>query len=292
MPFLIAKDFAKQIQSDNLSQVTGGDTSISLAAQLTAIEEMTSFLIQKYDLTNAFQPLSVWDPSLVYKATNRVYLDAPVYNAATAYVVGQFTVFAGNFYICTANTTGVFALGSWTLIAPQYTIFFAAYPFPLFTYDTQYALGNKVYWNGAVYTCLIATQPLGQNTTLQYGSYQNLPLLNVAPDNVNNGLQYWGAPTPYTVPALTAITDATKWTMGDNRSQQLVTYLVDITLYHVHSRIAPRNIPDLRIKRYDDACKWLKAVSRGEVTANLPVLQPKQGARIRFGGNIKNVNSY
>lgn len=292
MPFLIAKDFAKQIQSDNLSQVTGGDTSISLAAQLTAIEEVTSFLVQKYDLTNEFQPLAQWDPTVVYKATNRVYVDAAVYNSGTAYTVGQYTVFTGNFYICTGNTTpGVFDPTKWTLIAPQYQIFYAAFPFQLFTYDTQYALGDKVWWKDSVYTCLIASQLLGQNTALQYGSYQNLPLLNVSPDNVNNGAQFWGSGTPYTVPASTAITDV-KWTKGDNRSQQLVTYLVDITLYHLHSRIAPRNIPDLRVKRYDDACKWLKAVSRGEVTANLPLLAPKQGARIRFGGNIKNVNAY
>lgn len=290
MPFLIAKDFAKQIQSDNLSQVSGDPSNIA-SAQLTAIEEVTSYLIQKYDLTNEFQSMFVWDPTKIYKATNRVYLDAPVYNASASYVLGNFTIFSGNFYIATGSTTGVFNPALWTLIAPQYTIYYAAFPFPLFTYDTQFALGDKVFWKDAVYTCLIATQPLGQNSALQYGSYQNLPLLNVAPDNVNNGLQYWGAPTPYTVAASTAITNAV-WTQGDNRSQQLVTYLVDITLYHVHSRIAPRNIPDLRVKRYDDACKWLKAVSRGEVTANIPVLQPRQGGRIRFGGPIKNVNSY
>jgi len=82
------------------------------------------------------------------------------------------------------------------------------------------------------------------------------------------------------------------WTFGDNRDQQLVQYMIDITLYHIHSRISPRNIPDLRVKRYDDAVTWLKMVMEGEVTSSIPVLQPPQGKRIRWGGNVKNVNSY
>jgi hypothetical protein len=36
----------------------------------------------------------------------------------------------------------------------------------------------------------------------------------------------------------------------------------------------------------------LKAVGKGDVTANLPLLKPAQGSRIRYGGNVKNINSY
>jgi hypothetical protein len=292
MPFLIAKDFSKQIQSDNLNQVIGGDQSISATAQATALEEITSYLIQKYDLTNALQPSNPWANTQAYKAGNQVYLDASLYQPATLYVVGNFAVQAANFYICTTNTTGVFAPGSWTLIAPQYSFYFARYPYTMFNYTTQYAVGDLVFWKDSAYTCLIATQPLSQSSALQYGSYQNLPLLNVAPDNVNTGASYWGTGVAYSVPISTAITDTTKWTAGDNRSQQLVTYAVDITLYHLHSRIAPRNIPELRIVRRNEATSWLKAVSRGDITANIPELQPTQGARIRYGGNIKNTNSF
>ena len=82
------------------------------------------------------------------------------------------------------------------------------------------------------------------------------------------------------------------WKFGDNRNQQLVNYFIDIALYHVHSRISPRNIPDLRVKRYDDAIKWLKMAGRGDITAELPLIQPKQGARVRYGGQVKNINTY
>lgn len=292
MPFLIVKDFAKQIQSDNLNQVIGNDTTINTAAQLTAIEEATSYLTQKYDLTNEFQSLSPWNNTLAYKASNRVYLDTTVYATTTAYVVGQYTVYNGNYYVCISNTTGTFTPAAWTLIGPQYTIYYAQYPFPPFDFNTRYALGDKVFYKDKTYICLIATQPFSQESALQYSRYQNLPLLNVAPDNVNNGAQYWGSATAYTVPVSTLITNTTYWTLGDNRSQQLVTYLIDITLYHLHSRIAPRNIPELRVKRYDDAIKWLKSASKGDVTVNIPSLQPKQGGRVRWGGNIKTVNNY
>jgi hypothetical protein len=82
------------------------------------------------------------------------------------------------------------------------------------------------------------------------------------------------------------------WVKGDNRNAQLVMYCCDIALFHIHSRIAPRNIPDLRVKRYDDAIKWLKMAGRGEITPALPVIQPLQGNRIRYNSQIKQVNNY
>jgi phage gp36-like protein len=69
-------------------------------------------------------------------------------------------------------------------------------------------------------------------------------------------------------------------------------YFVDITLYHIHSRINPRNIPELRSFRYEEAVKWLKAVASGDVTADLKEINPAQGYSIRYGGNQKLVNTY
>lgn len=72
----------------------------------------------------------------------------------------------------------------------------------------------------------------------------------------------------------------------DERPGIIVTYLVDIALYHLHSRINPRKIPDLRMDRYDNAIDWLKRVARGELSPNLPLLV--DGAdEIRWGSNQK-----
>lgn len=59
-------------------------------------------------------------------------------------------------------------------------------------------------------------------------------------------------------------------TQGTDRNALIVMYMVDITLYHLHSNISPENVPELRYTRYDAAIKWLKAVSKGEISPNLP----------------------
>ncbi len=77
------------------------------------------------------------------------------------------------------------------------------------------------------------------------------------------------------------------------RSADLVMYLVDMVLYHVHSASSPRQIPDLRVKRYDDAIAWLKAVASGKLTADLPLLpepEPKTGELL--WGSQERVNNY
>jgi len=294
MPYLIAKDLNKQIQSENLNQVIGNDLSILSASELTAIEEARSYLVQRYDTSQEFKDLTVWGKSVIYNPTDRVYLNASAYSATGIYSIGALVLQAGNIYRCTtAITVGeAFNASKWALLGAQYDIFNAVYPKPLFSYDAQYRVSDQVYWNKKIYSCKIQTKPLSQDQLLQVREIENAPLLNVDPENVNSGSAYWQFIQNYDVPANADILNTTYWKAGDNRSQQLLTTVIDITLYHVHSRISPRNIPELRVKRYDDARNWLKMANRGEITPNLPMLQPTKGGRIRFGGNVRLINSY
>ena len=57
-----------------------------------------------------------------------------------------------------------------------------------------------------------------------------------------------------------------------DRHPLIKLYCIDITLYHLHSRISPRAIPQLRMDRYDAAINWLKQVARGELLPDLPTL--------------------
>lgn len=79
---------------------------------------------------------------------------------------------------------------------------------------------------------------------------------------------------------------------GDNRNPNIVESYIDITLYKVHKGIAPRNIPELRVKAYDDAIDNLEKYADGRITLNITKLQPLHGNKIRFNGNIKNTNNY
>jgi hypothetical protein len=308
MSYLIPADYLKQIQDVNLQQVISNNQAVLTAAERTAQYEAMSYLKQKYEVNAEFTDTTIWDNTAPYSAADRVYLKAPTYLAATTYNIGTLATYSGSVYTCnTDGTTGTFDPSKWDLVGATNEIYFAAYPFPLFDVYKIYSVGDKFFYNGHSYEVLEATKGLSHDTAIQYRLIQNIPLQNQFPP-VPTVYKDLGA---YTVPAGEDINNAAFWTLGDNRDPQMVEKLVDVTLYHVHSRIAPQNIPALRVMRYmglkEDriaiengkqyypaysALGFFQACAVGEITPSLPVIQPKKGARIRFGGNVKNINSY
>ena len=80
--------------------------------------------------------------------------------------------------------------------------------------------------------------------------------------------------------------DATYFTEGDNRNQKIKEVTIDVVLYNIHSRIAPRDIPDVRRTRYDgfgnkkdsgNALDFLEKVQNGRITLDLPVIVEDDG---------------
>lgn len=63
---------------------------------------------------------------------------------------------------------------------------------------------------------------------------------------------------------------------GGDRDHFLVMIAIDIALYHLWSKRAPRKIPEFRAQRYQDALDWLKAVGEGTLTTDLPQLPVEQ----------------
>jgi hypothetical protein len=293
MAYIIPSDYLRTIQDANLQQVINSNPVIQDGAELAAQAEAISYLRQKYDVSREFTNTTKWDRTAPYSAADRVYLNAPAYAAANTYNINDLTLVSGQVYSCNTNgTTGTFDPLNWDLVGGQYDIYSALLPFPLFNLERYYSVGDQVYWNGSTYTCLIATPLLDHDTALQYRTYANIPYANIYPDDSRQGVIYWGVGVPYMIAAGTDINNAAFWVSTDTRDQQMVQYFVDITLYHLHSRISPRNIPQLRIDRYNHAIDWLKMCAVGDVTPALPLLSPKQGNRIRWGSNVKNINSY
>ncbi len=72
-----------------------------------------------------------------------------------------------------------------------------------------------------------------------------------------------------------------------DRNPLIIMYCIDILLYHLHSNINPRNIPELRKTRYDSAIEWLKRVAAGGLNPNLPVTEGEESQPYRLGSNIK-----
>jgi len=96
------------------------------------------------------------------------------------------------------------------------------------------------------------------------------------------------------------LTNTEYYTEKDERNSKLVDVTVDILLYHIHSRISPRNIPDLRRLRYDGddpaqrggAIGWLKQVQKGTITPNLPVTDNSDQTGHRVSWGISDTTKY
>lgn len=57
---------------------------------------------------------------------------------------------------------------------------------------------------------------------------------------------------------------------GDERDMFIVMIIIDMSLYHMWSKKAPRMIPDYRKERYQDAIDWIKSVGEGKTPTDLP----------------------
>ena len=292
MSYLIFADFKKTIQSDNLMQIIGSDLNILSGIALTAQAQAVSYLTQQFQTSQEFTDTAIYDIKAIYKPGSRVYLDAIPYSTSQTYQLNELTLQLGQIFYCSIAipSAQAFTASNWTLLGLQHDMYFGAYPFQKFDLYQLYAIGDNVYYNGKSYTCLIQTIMYSHESQLQSNSQQNFQ--NFFPTDQNKGSQYWQLISTYDIPAGANIKNPALWTFGDNRSSELVMYCCDMALYHLHSRIAPRNIPDLRVKRFDEAIKWFKLASRGEVTAALPSIQPLQGGRIRYSTQTKQINNY
>lgn len=292
MAYLRLFDYARSIQDAQLSQVITSNDSIRLIAELEAQAEAVSYLTQKYDTESEFSDTTIFDPTISYKANQLIEINFDEYSSATNYVADNLVIFEGTGYICTSATTGTFEPAKWTLIGKKYDLYFVTVPQMEFNYRHYYLVGDKVFYKDKVYTALKASPIIDQQTSIQYSSTNAIPLPNVFPDDAINGAVYWGTGTPYSIPSGTLPTDNTLWTKGDNRSIQLVQKVVAICLFKLHDRIAAKNVPQQRKDNYAYAIAWLDMAKTGEITADIPLRQPKQGARMRWSSQPRNINNY
>lgn len=131
---------------------------------------------------------------------------------------------------------------------------------------TEYVIGDIVTDNdGYVYTAIAAST--NQKLTLT---------------------AYWSA----MVNVLT--TDTDYWTVGDNRYPMFVELAMDMTLYNLHARINPRNIPELRIERNREALDQLDRWASGTDTAEVLNINTtdSEGFSIRYGNSLDKQDNF
>jgi signal peptidase I len=266
-------DYLRVIQDSNLEQIIESNQQTKLDVEQSAQSEMISYLTQRYIVNQIFTDTKAFDITATYNGKQLVEWTASTFSASTVYTTGQYVVYNGNIYKSIAGSTAhAFNASEWTLKAADKSLFYVKLPEDEYVNTTSYVVGDKVYYNNIEYTCLLNCKGILPTET-----------------------GFWSVGSAYTLTA-TYPDDTTKWSEGDNRNQQIVMYLLDITLYHLHSRINPRNIPDLRKERYDGnnatqnggAIAWLKRVASGDITADLPQILPQQGVSIRWGNSDGN----
>lgn len=273
------KDYDRVIQTDNLSQITESSQQVKLDMEQAAQAEMISYLKQRYLTARIFTDTQVFDNTATYKGKNLVEWTETAWSSSATYTINQRVSFVpagsaytyGYIYQCAVNTSAgespTTHPAKWTQITENYSLYYAKTPQAEYDKTKSYAINDQVWYEDVVYTCI-------------------QPCKNILPTTSG----FWTAGSTYTFSGALP-TDTTKWTKGDNRNQQIVLFLLDITLYHLHSRINPRNVPDLRKERYDGngptqsggAIGWLKKVASGDITADLPEIDPVQGNSIRWG---------
>jgi hypothetical protein len=275
MAYLRLKDYYINIQPTQLNQITANDPNVRILAEQRAQEEIISRLTQKYDTAKEFKDTVQWSRTISYKGGDLVYLDALPYTNIETYSINDLVSHNGSVYInvTPVTSTETFDAAKWSKIGVQHDLFHVTLPKPEFNITTKYAIGDEVFYNDKTYTAIRES-------------------IGIYPDDTTYGTQYWGTGVAYSVIAGTLPTDTTKWTVGDNRSQKIVEVMIDIALYKIHSRIATNNVPEIREMNYAAATAWLKSCAEGDVTADIPVILPRQGNRIRHGGVQKQYNHY
>lgn len=79
---------------------------------------------------------------------------------------------------------------------------------------------------------------------------------------------------------------------GYNGISTVLEKLADISLYQLHSRVMPDNIPTLRQKRYDNAINWLEKVAAGYIAPSLPIKETDPTTPLRYGNSSATENRY
>ena len=131
---------------------------------------------------------------------------------------------------------------------------------------TDYVIGDIVTDdNGYVYTAIADST----NTKLTLTAYWT-PMINVLTSNANY------------------------WTVGDNRYPMFIELAMDMTLYNLHARINPRNIPELRIERNREALDQLDRWASGTDTAEVLNINitDSEGFSIRTGNSLDKQNNF
>jgi len=292
MPYIIASDFERLIQSEQLSELTN-DNTVLLGQKISWAEaQVKSYLKQRYDLTKEFRPLRIWNPLVEYLAGERVYLSASAFSEDVDYLTNDLVDVDGIIYLFNDDIpAGVFDADNCTLIGEAGTIFYGKLPAPEFSSITIYEKDGQVFYEDKVYPALHGSDIVTQQQMLNAQRIENVVKDNPLP-GTTAGQSMWGDGEEYFIEAGTLPTDTDYWVDGDNRDQVIMEAVISFVIYGLCSRIAPNNVPTVHKDNYTHAMATIKDIALGNIGTELPLLQPVRNTPISYGGEVKQINSW
>lgn len=313
MGYLALSDYRNSIQQSIFNQLVQNSYAKLTLAENAALDIVISHLTQKYDVTQEFTDIEPWNPLTTYNIRDRIIIDYAAWVASTTYETNDCIIYNGIGYVCiNLNSDTTFTPANWTTLGVQYAIYYASFPStctyqgipvsptlanplaPMFDINNSYFLGDAVYWNGNTYINNTATAFVRPCDLKQYYVYENVPLPNIFPDDIQNNAQhqYWSAPTAVIVTPGTLPTDASAWTLGDNRNPSLVEIMKRITIWILSDLVVTNNRPMVWEDNYKSSLEKLRGFAEGKTTLRIPLIQPNVGKRVRYGGGIKQQWAY
>lgn len=276
-----------------LNTMPGNDAKL-LQAERIAIDEVSSYLRQRWDINREFTSLEPWSYTASYSEENRVILDYATFSSSTAYATGSCVISSGVAYMSLGNgatTSTPVAGANWVELGNQYDIYYVKPIYPVYNDTTYYTMGDVVYWAGHTWSSNYTTIAITPDMMIQYKRLEWVPDPNVLPtSNMNSEGKYWSDGGTFSVSGIYP-TNTTYWQLGDNRCKQIMMAVQDITLYLLSKSISPANIPELRQAAYTNAIKMLKSAANGEITLSMPELEPTQGLKTRYFGDVRKTNN-
>ena len=321
MAYLRLQDYKTYIQGSYLKQLVQDDQDKRVIEELASIQTIAGYLKAKFDLDAEFTDTLPYDKRKTYGAGNRVTVDVgdnaaycfSLWVSGNGYSVGDLAIYNGYGYVCTSDNTDVtFDPDNWNKIAAQYTIFHARYPdtctlrgepnpptlmnpyAPVFNYLAYYFKDDVVFWKGNTYVAACDSAWPSHQADLQVVSIQSIPPPNIFPDDPigNKNNTFWKNKTAYVIEPNTPLTDTTAWAEGDNRNQIIKDMMVAFTVFRLSSLITPAMRPEDWKKDFIGYKSDLKMYASGEMSLNLPLIQPRRGLRTVGGGDVKKINNW
>ena len=304
------KDYLRAIQQVHLDEITMGDMFQAHQLEQTSQLEMSSYLRERYYENQVFSNTATFSIADTYYGTNLVEYTESCYVENLTYSVGARVSFENGIYINLATSSYIdpTSTSTWQYLVEDKSLFYATTPYPIWSVDKYYNNNDNIWYydnDTEVGNTYVALQNNRGRLPLQVQTYEQTRTINnnFITGYSNIGLQEgmwfgletynsnWHLTGTYSfngIYPIGATNSSDYWIQGDNRDQQIVTYLIDITLYHLYTAVLPRNIPEIRAIRYDGAgplqtggaIGWLKKVSEGRVSAALPQIIPMQGNSI------------